>query len=277
MSSRKFSSTFENDVELRELVQQLNQHKIYASIRNLHDLRIFMSNHVYAVWDFMSLVKRAQALVVPTQVPWMPPESGYAAARSINEMVLSEESDYDPFKKRYVSHFELYLDAMREIQCSDWSVESFLDKVRVYGAVKALALVQSNPGTRFVQKTMDIASTGSACEVIAWLTWGREKVIPQMFQNLINQIGINQTQAPYFYHYVRRHIELDGNEHSELAMQLLEAACKNDEKAWSFAVSAAKESIRARITFWDETHQELLESVEMPTAQTYVASLDRIG
>ena len=272
---KKFNLNFENDAELQELIKNLNHHKIYSSIRTLDDLRIFMSNHVYAVWDFMSLVKRVQALVVPTRVPWMPPEIGNVAARSINEMVLSEESDYDPIKKRYTSHFELYLDAMREIRCTDWSIQDLLENVNRFGFNKAITLQKSNAATRFVEKTMNVALSGPAFEVVTWLTWGREKIIPKMFANLIDEMGLEQNQAPYFFFYVQRHIELDGEEHSELASHLMEAACGDDEKNWDAALVAAREAVRARIEFWDEVLHVIMDSRNLATGQPFDTVLNQ--
>lgn len=102
---------------IEPLRQQIINHKVYSVINSLEDLRIFMEYHVYAVWDFMSLLKALQINLTCTSVPWFP--VGSANTRYlINEIVAGEESDVDSTGQRK-SHFEMYLDAMR---CGYWKV-----------------------------------------------------------------------------------------------------------------------------------------------------------
>ena len=42
---------------IEPLRQQIINHEVYSSIRSIEDLQVFMQYHVYAVWDFMSLLK----------------------------------------------------------------------------------------------------------------------------------------------------------------------------------------------------------------------------
>ena len=42
------------------LKEQIIQHKVYNLIQNEEDLAIFMQYHIFAVWDFMSLLKALQ-------------------------------------------------------------------------------------------------------------------------------------------------------------------------------------------------------------------------
>ena len=39
------------------LMEKINQHPLYQSIHTLSHLRIFMEHHVFAVWDFICLLK----------------------------------------------------------------------------------------------------------------------------------------------------------------------------------------------------------------------------
>jgi hypothetical protein len=87
------------------LRQRLLQHPLYDRVTTLADVRVFMREHAFAVWDFMTLVKRLQAEVTCTGLPWVP-VSDPQSARLINEIVLAEESDADG-DGGFASHFDL--------------------------------------------------------------------------------------------------------------------------------------------------------------------------
>ena len=102
--------------EIQPLRDELKNHELYKSLNSIEDIQTFMEYHVYAVWDFMSLLKALQKLLTTTKIPWTPNEDS-ASARLINQIIVDEESDlnYDGAPK---SHFEMYLEAMEEIQAN---------------------------------------------------------------------------------------------------------------------------------------------------------------
>jgi hypothetical protein len=225
---------------------RLAEHPLYARIGDERDLRVFMESHVFAVWDFMSLLKALQARLTCVQVPWRPtnwPES----RRFINEIVLGEESDL--FEGRAISHFELYLEAMREAGADVGRIDSLLGRAAA-GALDFDGL----PGAaaQFVRSTFDLIGSGGAHELAAAFTFGREDVIPDMFRSLVRDLNARQGgRFAKFQWYLERHIEVDGEDHGPLSLRMVEDLCGTDAALWDEAGTAAEAAIEARIALWD--------------------------
>src|SRR5471030_3081833 len=161
-------------VLLKQKKLQLCSHPLFEEITSLGKLQLFMENHVFAVWDFMTLTKRLQRDLTCTQLPWLPP-SDPQAARLINEIVLGEESDAYP-GHGHGSHFELYLEAMREVGASTATIEQFVSLQRDGSdAETALQKVDIHPAVaRFVRSTLQVALNAPTHCVAAAFLHGRE-------------------------------------------------------------------------------------------------------
>lgn len=228
----------------------LAHHRVFQAIRSIDDLALFMSWHVFAVWDFMSLIKRLQSEVTCTRYPWIPPQHPLAA-RLINEIVRDEESDEMP-GGGYLSHFEMYLHAMNEIGASTKNIEKFTTLIENGYAVDEALLKASAPTAvrTFVNHTMDIVQNGNVYQVLGNFFYGREHVIPQMFQGLLQDWNINTEEAPMFVYYLKRHIELDGDNHGPAARRLIEDFTENNPDAIKQIESSALDALEARTELW---------------------------
>lgn len=60
------------ETALAPLKRKLSQHPLYQQLSSLEDINTFMEDHVYAVWDFMSLLKALQRELTCVAVPWLP-------------------------------------------------------------------------------------------------------------------------------------------------------------------------------------------------------------
>ncbi|WP_437201437.1 DUF3050 domain-containing protein [Planctomicrobium sp. SH664] len=240
----------EIDLKLKPLQQQLLTHSLYSSIQSRQGVALFMREHVFAVWDFMSLLKRLQRELCGTGLPWVPPRHA-SLARFVNEIVLAEESDLDG-AGGHISHFELYLQAMREVGADTAPIQSLLSAVETVEWSARLQTVPMLPETRaFVSHTLEVAERGSLVEVAAAFCYGREDIIPQMFSRLLTSFQQQSAGYDRFQYYLERHVELDGDEHGPLARRLVSTLCAGDSQLVNKALAAARRAIELRIQLWD--------------------------
>ncbi len=254
---------------LQPLQAALQRHPLYAAVRDRADLRVFMEQHVFAVWDFMSLVKTLQHTLAPTGAPWLP-VGNPAVRRFINEIVLAEESDLGlpdaQGHATYVSHFELYCDAMRDIGADADLPLRFVDRVRRSGLTAARSAgIVPIAAARFMDSTFALIGTNQPHVVAAAFALGREDVIPRMFRALLAEMGVTETQAPAFHYYLKRHIDLDEGEHGPLALRMLDDLCGGVPQRNAEALVAAEQALRARLRFWDEVLVEVEQRRLRPT------------
>jgi hypothetical protein len=109
----------------------------------------------------------------------------------------------------------------------------------------------------FVAFNLDIAMNGTVEQVAGAFLFGREKVIPEMFQGILEDIQKSKINCPTLIYYLERHIEVDGGEHSHLALACLEAVCGNDEKKWQDAINVGVKSLQLREKLWDSVKNNI--------------------
>jgi hypothetical protein len=242
-------STLES--RIHPLTAQLAQHPLYRSFESIDDLRIFMESHVFAVWDFMCLLKSLQRGLTCVDVPWLPSPLA-ETRRLINEIVLGEESDL--YEGQPLSHFELYRLAMQQCGGDTTAIDLFLAAI-VNGTPWPKALVNSgapDPATHFVHSTFSIIDSGKLHTIAAAFTFGREDLIPDMFRGFLRdqdeRLGGTLSIMRW---YMERHIEVDGEEHGPMALRMISQLCGDDPVKWQEATDAAVFALTARIALWD--------------------------
>lgn len=245
---------------LRPLYTQLANHSLYSSFETVEDLHVFMESHVFAVWDFMSLLKALQRRFTCIDVPWTPTPLP-VSRRFINEIVLAEESDL--YGTHAISHFELYLQAMRECGASTFAIDGLLARLGE-GSTWHEALVRStapDAAQRFVRSTFSIIEANKLHAIAAAFTFGREDVIPDMFRSFIRDQDKHLSgKLSILRWYLDRHIEIDGEDHGPMALRMVGELCGTDPIKWNEATEAAETALRSRIALWDGIARSLKES-----------------
>jgi hypothetical protein len=241
------------------LRDQLLAHPVYTTILDVDSLRIFMQHHAFAVLDFMWLLKRLQRDICCNDVPWLPPANA-DLSRFVNEIVLGEESDENGMGG-YCSHFEMYLQAMSDVDADQTQIRTFVALLREGRSVSSALNEVAAPESvrRFVEFTHQIATTGSTAEVACVFCFGREDIIPEMFQRLLTSFTESGMTIPRLAYYIRRHIELDGDHHGPLTRKMVNVLC-DSEAATTKAISTAQDAIQHRIALWDGVLSSLGEA-----------------
>ena len=244
------------ETRIAPLRARLAAHPLYRSIRTEAHLRTFMESHVFAVWDFMSLLKALQGRLTCVTSPWTPTALP-ASRRFINEIVLGEESD--EYQGRPISHFELYLEAMQQAGASTSTINSLIGQLSEKPVLKAIADAPIAAGAKaFVSTTFSLIETGKLHALAAAFTFGREDVIPDMFRSLVRDLNQQNSGAlDTFLWYLERHIEVDGEDHGPLSLRMVADICGTDETRWLEAAQAAEDALTARLALWDAILEHL--------------------
>ena len=239
--------------------EQLLKHSLYQNIRTIEDLRQFQEYHVYAVWDFMSLLKALQIKLTCATTPWLPvgnPETRYL----INEIVLAEETDLTLDGRRQ-SHYEMYIEAMEACEADTLSIQSFLENViatqNIFVSIKKSNL---HPNVKeFLNFTFQVIEQGKPHEIAAAFTFGREDLIPDMFTAILKNFQANfpETDLSKLIYYFERHIELDGDEHGPMAMQMIEELCGDSAQKWEEVEAISIQALEKRIGLWDAIAEKI--------------------
>ena len=242
----------------------LLQHSLYEKVETVEDLRCFLESHVYAVWDFMSLLKALQSKLTCTTTPWVAsknPETRYL----INEIVLAEESDLTLDGKRS-SHFEMYLDAMTSCGANTEMINSFIENVvatqNIFVSIKQSDL---HPNIKsFLDFTFRVIEEGKPHQIAAAFTFGREDLIPAMFTEILRNFEANfpETDLSKLIYYFERHIELDADEHGPMAMKMIIELCENNETKWKEAEEISKLALEKRFGLWDAIEEKIVKSAK---------------
>ncbi len=233
------------------LKNKIISHPLYQNIHSLKDVQNFMNFHIYAVWDFMSLLKSLQRKLTGVTLPWLP-TADPMSRRLMNQIVLCEESDLDQ-NGHPISHFELYLRGMKECGANTQSIEEMMAAIREGQPFKTVMSNMPLPEEvhAFLKNTWDLIDKAPIHEIAAVFAIAREGLIPDMFMAMTSSLKNQFPKELYtFNYYLDRHTEED-EKHAQMAYHMLSALCKDDTQKWEDATQAVQEALQARLSLWD--------------------------
>lgn len=237
--------------ELTPLYKSLREHNLYDTLNNLNDIKLFMENHVFAVWDFMSLIKSLEQNLKKNQIPWTINKNN-DLLKSISTIIASEEYDEDE-NGICKSHFEIYLEAMEQTGANTSKILKLINNTTdVYSVSKILdELDVSEEVSQFVNYTFFVINSKKPHLIASLFAFGRESIIPEIFIELVKSISTEDPKINKFLYYLKRHIELDSDEHSQLAFKIVSSLIGQDKVKLKESIMVAKNALLLRIKLWD--------------------------
>ena len=245
--------------KIKDHQNKLLEHKLYSNIETIKDLQVFTENHIYAVWDFMSLLKALQIRLTCTKTPWLP-NNNSQTAYLINEIVLAEETDINQVGERK-SHYELYLDAMIDIDAKTEKPVQIINEIanseNIFNAIENINI---HPNIKnFLNFTFSVIDEGKPHKIAAIFTFGRENLIPNMFNEILREFEKNVSEGDIskLIYYFERHIELDEDEHGPMALEMVSMLAENDPVKWKEIEDISIEALEKRILLWDAINEQI--------------------
>jgi hypothetical protein len=259
-------------LRLAKVQKALFHHPIYSSIKTRDQMGLFMSRHVFAVWDFMTLLKSLQHHISCDSIIWSPPKNSFAT-NFIQSIVIGEECDKID-DTLCLSHFELYLKAMKEMNADTTQITKFVDSAKVIASSdqpnsgKYHMLMNSFDHVHvpryvklFVGQTLQrslLMSHNDVHKIAAYFYYGREDPIPKMFQNFLDNINTDESCYQYMRFYLQRHVDVDGTDHGPSSLKLLNQLSEGSRKKQKEIVREGIIAVRMRHRFWNGIYRELL-------------------
>ena len=236
----------ELELILKNNQQELFNHNLYQTITTKDDLKIFMESHVFAVWDFMCLVKKLQKELTSIDNIWIPKKYKYAG-RMINEIILNEETDF--INNNYTSHYELYKLAMGEINASSTYIDNFTKDLNYQNLEKKIVLLNSDIFI-FVSETFNTIKTNNLPYIVGYFYYGRENPIPTMFGNVVKNICVD-FDCVGMKLYLDKHIKMDSEEHGPMSIMMMNEIIDNDVIKKKYSLIGGIVATRTRINLWN--------------------------
>ncbi|MBF0440355.1 MAG: DUF3050 domain-containing protein [Oligoflexales bacterium] len=229
--------------------QILENHAVYDKIIGQKSLIYFVERHFICAFSYNYLFRSLQKDLISIRSP-ITSDSGKEAIRIISEMILEEEVD-DIGNGRLLSHLELYLEAMKSINCDMSSVFVFFDNLEI-GMPLENALKKSNFSREVVKygiKINEILESPSHMRAIA-LFYEGEPYIPDNFLIKLHLLSEYIDTGPLFA-YFNLHIEGLKKPGFSSVGRLVDILCQSDPETSKEAERAAEEVLRHRIRLWN--------------------------
>lgn len=253
------------------LRKRLRFHRVYSAFGSLEDVQRFSEMHVFAIWDFMSLLKALQVeLTSVKRLPWIPSGGRKGKlARLVTEMVMRYEFDADASGDT-MSHFEMYLEAMRQLGSDTKQITSFLNMLQACATAgvpcpesidSALLFCSMPKGVpEFLRFTFSLVESKELHKVAASLAFGRQYLIIDKLLATLDKASGEEAETSFakYRYLLTRHKGLYDRNYTPLSFQILVELCGDDDAKWRDVEEIAAQSLQARLNLYDATYDQMV-------------------
>ena len=230
--------------------QKLSHHEVYSKVTSRAQISCFMSYHIFAVWNFIKLLKSLQiktSIALRSQAL----ECSGETRDLIGKIVFAEESELYPYGQP-TEYFAVYLGAISELEVNSNFLWTFLTSKHSLQSLK--------PGIQeLVGYNLTLAETGTIGEIAAAFFCGREPVSYQLFTSIIKILKQDGKECPNLINYTEKLNQENSRQVGTLVLKLLDYFCK-DETDKVFALQAGLEALNLREQLWNYALAEITET-----------------
>ncbi|WP_432222752.1 DUF3050 domain-containing protein [Flavobacterium sp. TMP13] len=243
----------------------LESHSAFGKIQQLEDLQCFVEHHIYAAWDFMSLLKALQTKLTCATTPWFPTENAQVRYL-INKMVLAEESNYGD-NELGMSHYESYVKAMDCCNADTTGINHFLSEVQsLHNIFVAIKRSNLHPSIKsLLDFTFRVIEEGKTHEIAAALLFGRINLYPTGLIATTKRFQLNNPVtklAPLVSHFERNNI-IDNTQLEADLTQILIDLCGNDVVKWNEVQEIAVLAVEKQLELLAAIEEHILMKSEL--------------
>ena len=78
-----------------------------------------------------------------------------------------------------------------------------------------------------------------------------------MFIEIVRKIKLENKSVESLIYYLERHIEMDGDHHGPMALNMINKLCENNDNKIKEALDSSKLALKKRIKLWDYIYGQI--------------------
>ena len=232
--------------------QILESHRLYTALTRREALATFTEYHVVCAWSYNALLRSLQRDIFTQSLP-INSDAHKEAIRILSEVAIEEQAN-ESDDGQFISHLELYLDAMEDLGANTAPIIGFFDILAGgVGAAKAVEYADFCPEVAAYARTTVRLLERQFHERAAGLFYEGEYFIPDRFLHQLNRLT-PAVPVDRLLEYFDGHIEGLKRPGYSAAGRLVEIFTADDEILSEEAEQVGEQVMRQRVHLWNTVY-----------------------